>query len=295
MSPCTQKNETYLNRSADSFFRKKAKEFAAVKKSGRTRLHDAVPITLGEEFGAYAENLRRAARRLEDCEPALLEIQLGGTAVGTGINAHPDYAPRAVKKLARLTGLDPREAKNKIASQQSLGDFLAVSSALRGLCVELNKICNDLRLLNSGPHTGFYEIELPAMQPDSSIMPGKVNPAMAEMVNMVCFHVIGRVRGARDVRRSRAARSQRHDAVRRLRAFRGFRRADRSARNLPRKMRARNQGAPEICANFAERSVGQAALLNGERGFMGAAEIAMGAIEENKSVPETLGEKKLNK
>jgi aspartate ammonia-lyase len=279
---------------ADSFAAK-AKEFADIEKSARTHLHDAVPITLGEEFGAYGENLRRTSARLKSCEEFLLEIPLGGTAVGTGLNAHPDYAGIAVKKLSKITRLDLREAKNKTASQQSLGDFLAVSAALRGFCVELSKICNDLRLLNSGPHTGIYEIELPAQQPGSSIMPGKVNPGMAEMVNMVCFHVTGKDTA---IAMCAEAGQLELNVMMPYVAYALFESLDLLAKALKtfdekcvREIKAHR----EICKNFAERSVGQAALLNEERGFMGAAEIAMQAIEENKSVQEIIGGEKLQK
>ena len=135
----------------------------------------------------YRTRGRSPARRRRP----LLEVPLGGTAVGGGHNAHPDYARLAVKRLGEITGLRLTEARNRFQSMQSLGDFVALSGALRGLAVEMGKIANDLRLLNSGPRTGLAEIELPAVQPGSSIMPGKVNPSVPEMVNMVCFHVIG--------------------------------------------------------------------------------------------------------
>ncbi|HEY0458445.1 MAG TPA: aspartate ammonia-lyase [Pyrinomonadaceae bacterium] len=283
-----------LDKLTDSF-RQKAKEFAAVEKSGRTHLHDAVPMTLGEEFGGYAENLHRATKRLEAQEEFLLEIPLGGTAVGTGLNAHPDYAEIAVKKLSRITNLDLREAKNKIQSQQSLGDFLAVSSALKNYCVEISKICNDLRLLNSGPHTGIYEIELPAQQPGSSIMPGKVNPAMAEMVNMVCFHIIGKDSA---IAMCAEAGQLELNVMMPYAAYALFECLDiltKAVKTFDEKCVRDIKAHPEICRQFAERSVGQAARLNEERGFMGAAEIAMRAVEENKSVQEIVGEENLNK
>ena len=169
----------------------KADEFADVVKSGRTHLHDATAMTLGQEFGGYADNVARAAERLRAAEAPLLEIPLGGTAVGTGVNTHPDYARVATARLGEITGLALREARNRFQSMQSLGDFVALSGALRSLAIELSKIANDLRLLSSGPHTGLDEIELPAVQPGSSIMPGKVNPVIPEVVNMVCFRVIG--------------------------------------------------------------------------------------------------------
>jgi len=283
-----------LDKLCDSFDAK-AEEFADVEKSARTHLHDAVPMMLGEEFGAYAENLRRAAGRLKNCEDFLVEIPLGGTAVGTGLNAHPDYAKLAVKKLARITKIDLREAKNRVASQQSLGDFLAVSGSLRALSVELNKICNDLRLLNSGPHTGFYEIELPATQPGSSIMPGKVNPGMAEMVNMVCFHVIGR-----DAALAFCADAGQLElnVMMPYTAYALFESLDvlsKAVETFDEKCVREIKAHREICQTHSDRTVGRAALLNEERGFMGAAEIAMRAIDENKSVPEIVGAEKLGK
>jgi aspartate ammonia-lyase len=282
-----------LDKLSDSFD-KKAKEFADIEKSARTHLHDAVPMTLGEEFGGYAENLRRATERLKDCESFLLEIPLGGTAVGTGLNAHPDYAKFAIENLSRITQLKLREAKNKIAAQQSLGDFLALSGALRSFCVEISKICNDLRLLNSGPHTGFYEIELPAQQPGSSIMPGKVNPAMAEMVNMVCFHIIGKDAA---IAMCAEAGQLEVNVMMPYVAYALFECLDvltKAVVTFDEKCVKEIKAHREICQNFAERSVGQAARLNEERGFMGAAEIAMKAVDENKSVSEILGEENLS-
>jgi len=280
-----------LKNLADSFDAK-AKEFGTVEKSARTHLHDAVPMTLGEEFGAYAANVRRAAERLKSQEEFLLEIPLGGTAVGTGINAHPDYAGYAVENLSKITKLRLTQAKNKIQSQQSLGDFLALSGALRSLAVEISKICNDLRLLNSGPHTGFYEIELPALQPGSSIMPGKVNPATAEMMNMVCFHVIGKDAA---VAMCAEAGQLELNVMMPYVAYALFECLDvmtKAVKTFDEKCVSQIKAHPEICRNFAERTVGQAALLNEKLGFMGAAEIAMKAIDENKTVKEILDEQK---
>jgi aspartate ammonia-lyase len=176
-----------------------------------------------------------------------------------------------------------------------LCDFLAVSAALRGFCVELSKICNDLRLLNSGPHTGIYEIELPARQPGSSIMPGKVNPAMAEMVNMVCFHIIGN-----DAALALCAEAGQLElnVMMPYVAYALFESIDvltKALKTFDEKCVRDILAHREICQNFAERSVGQAALLNDERGFMGAAQIAMKAVEENKSVQEIIGAEKLQK
>jgi len=172
-------------------FEAKSREFADVVKSGRTHLQDAVPITLGQEFSGYASVIRHGIRRVESCRPHLAELPLGGTALGTGINADPRFAPHAIQELSRLTGLSFRRAENAFESMQNRDAAVELSGALRTIAVGLMKIANDLRLLTSGSRTGLNEIELPATQPGSSIMPGKVNPVIAEAVNMVSAQIIG--------------------------------------------------------------------------------------------------------
>jgi aspartate ammonia-lyase len=169
----------------------KAREFDAVLKTGRTHLQDAVPMTLGQEFGGYAANVAHAAKELERSSKQLLELNLGATAVGTGINAGNDYTTHAVRNLASYTGVPVRPAVNRFRVTQSMGDVLGYSGALRRLAAEVGKIASDLRLLSMGPRAGIAEIRLPAVQPGSSIMPGKVNPSVPEMVNQVCFQVFG--------------------------------------------------------------------------------------------------------
>ena len=169
----------------------KAKEFDHILKSGRTHLQDAVPIRMGQEFGAYAAAIRKNREGLEGCIPALLELGIGGTAVGTGLNAEPAYITAIIEELSIATGFPLIASSDLFESMQNMDPFLALSSALRRTAVNLGRIANDLRLLASGPRTGFDEIRLPPIQPGSSIMPGKINPSMAEMVNMVCFQVIG--------------------------------------------------------------------------------------------------------
>jgi aspartate ammonia-lyase len=169
----------------------KASQFEHVMKVGRTHLQDAVPMTLGQEFGGYAACIARGADDLEQAAAQLHELNLGASAVGTGINAGTDYATAAVENLARDTGLALRPAANRFRVTQSMGDVLAYSGAMRRLAVELGKVASDLRLLSMGPRAGISEIALPAVQPGSSIMPGKVNPSIPEMVNQVCFQVIG--------------------------------------------------------------------------------------------------------
>jgi fumarate hydratase, class II len=267
-------------------FDTKADEFADVRKAGRTHLHDATPITLGEEFRAYGGNVGRVAERIRSLEQPLLELPLGGTAVGNGVNTKPEYPRLVVRRLAEITGLALREAEDRIQLTQSVGDFVALSSAVRAAAVELSKIANDLRLMNSGPHTGLAEIELPALLPGSSIMPGKVNPAVAEMLNMACFHVIG------------------HDAAITLCAEAGQLEINvmmpyiayallesleilaTAVRHFEERCVRLVQAKRDRCAEYAERSVGLAALHNEKLGFMGAAELAQRAIDTGKTIGE---------
>jgi aspartate ammonia-lyase len=171
--------------------RMKGAEFDHILKSARTHLQDAVPIRLGQEFTAYAITIDRDRDRLVEAAAYLREMNLGGSAAGTGINTHPDYAATVVRHLCEASGLALRPAVNLVAAMQSMADFAALSGAVRTLALDLIQIANDLRLLSSGPRTGLGEIALPALQPGSSIMPGKVNPVIPEMTNMVCFQVVG--------------------------------------------------------------------------------------------------------
>ncbi|HKZ94145.1 MAG TPA: aspartate ammonia-lyase [Candidatus Bathyarchaeia archaeon] len=179
-----------LERLADAF-EKLGKKNADVIKSGRTHLQDALPVTLGQEFTAYAEAIRNARVQIAERSRRLEELALGGTAVGTGVNAHPRYRRIAIAELSRMTGLQLKQAKNSFEALQSRNAIAAVSSGLKELALELIRIANDLRLLSSGPTTGLAEIELPPVQPGSSIMPGKVNPVMAECLDMIGFQVVG--------------------------------------------------------------------------------------------------------
>src|SRR5665648_242439 len=172
-------------------FAEKARDFDQVVKSGRTHLQDAVPIRLGQEFGAYRVTVLKAIDALSAAADALLALNLGATALGTGTNSDPQYRALVIEELRGLTGWEVRAPADYFQITQSHDDFVRFSGALRGVAVELAKIANDLRLLSSGPDAGFGDILLPAVQPGSSIMPGKVNPVMAEMLDMVAFRVIG--------------------------------------------------------------------------------------------------------
>ncbi|HBX38240.1 MAG TPA: aspartate ammonia-lyase [Pseudohongiella sp.] len=172
-------------------FAGKRDEFKDIIKMGRTQLQDAVPMTLGQEFGAYATTLGEDIERIGGMYDLLLEVNLGGTAIGTGINADPRYAVLAVDHLARIAGYPMRLAADLIEATSDMGAFVLFSGMTKRLAVKLSKICNDLRLLSSGPRTGLFEINLPPQQPGSSIMPGKVNPVIPEAVNQVAYQVIG--------------------------------------------------------------------------------------------------------
>jgi len=169
----------------------KSGEFDGIVKAGRTHMQDAVPIRLGQEFGGYAETVRKDILRIERASEALLNLPIGGNALGTGINAKAGFRKKVLREIRNITGIKFKGCDNLFEGIQNVTPALEVSASLRGAAVSLTKIANDLRLLSSGPRTGFAEIRLPAVQPGSSIMPGKVNPVMAEMMNMVCFQVIG--------------------------------------------------------------------------------------------------------
>ncbi|MFP1624325.1 aspartate ammonia-lyase [Streptomyces sp. 5K101] len=174
-----------------SAFAVKAEEFADVLKMGRTQLQDAVPMTLGQEFATYAVMLAEDHKRLTEARELIREINLGGTAIGTGLNAHPEYAALACRHLRTITGLPLTVADDLVEATQDAGAFVQLSGVLKRIAVKLSKVCNDLRLLSCGPRAGFAEINLPAVQAGSSIMPGKVNPVVPEVVNQIAFEVIG--------------------------------------------------------------------------------------------------------
>ncbi len=169
----------------------KAFEFDDVLKSGRTHLQDAVPLRLGQEFGAYSTAVQHDLERIIRAGDGLRRLGIGGTAAGTGLNAHPEYHTRMVQKISEITGLQLQTSPDLFEFMQSMADIVDFSAALRTLAVTLTRIANDFRLLSSGPSTGLDEIHLPPVQPGSSIMPGKINPVMAEMLNMAMYHIQG--------------------------------------------------------------------------------------------------------
>jgi fumarate hydratase class II/aspartate ammonia-lyase len=272
-----------------------AKAEAKTVKSGRTHLQDAVPTTLGREFGAYAYTLRRCAARLADTRAGLCEIGLGGSAVGTGLNTSPGYAERVARELATLTGEAIRPSPDLSAQMQSMTDLLALSNAIRALTLEVTRISNDLRLLASGPRTGFAEILLPAVQPGSSIMPGKVNPVMFEMLNQVCYQVLGQDHAVALMTQAGqlelnvmmpALGSALFDAMDWL--THALDAATRQGLTGLRVDRAR-------CRDYAHTSVGLATLLNTAIGYSAAAEVAKESQNSGRPVRDIVAERGLMK
>jgi aspartate ammonia-lyase len=243
-------------------------------KSGRTHLQDAVPTTIGREFNAYAWTLTRCARRLELTREPLCSIGLGGSAAGTGLNTSPAYAERAAAELARLTGEAIHPASDLAAQMQSMTDVQALSSALRDLALELTRISNDMRLLASGPRTGIGELQLPPVQPGSSIMPGKVNPVMFEMLNQVCYQVIGQDAA---VAAMTAAGQLELNVMMPALGSALFDAMDWLTNAINAATEKNLEGITidrERCAEFLHASVGLATLLNTRIGYAAAAEIA---------------------
>ncbi|TEU13028.1 MAG: aspartate ammonia-lyase [Anaerolineales bacterium] len=271
----------------------KAAEFDRVIKSGRTHLQDAAPMRLGQEFGAYAQAIRLDAARVARASKDLKRLGIGGTAVGTGLNSHPDYHLAMVARLSELVGIDFRSSGNLFESMQSTADFLASSSALRTLAVSLTRIANDLRLLSSGPTTGLGEITLPPVQPGSSIMPGKVNPSMAEMLNMVCYQVMGNDQTIMAC--SQAGQLELNVMIpiigyNLLQSFEILTNAihvftERCVRGI--------QANVERCRQLAEGSIGLATALNPYIGYSAAAEVAQEALSRGVSLRRVVLERGL--
>lgn len=270
-----------------------AKREATTVKSGRTHLQDAVPTTIGREFGAYAWTLRRCAADLAGARPTLCEIGLGGSAVGTGLNTAPGYVENVAAELARLTGELIRPASDLAAQMQSMHDLVALSSAIRALALELTRIGNDMRLLASGPRTGFGEIELPAVQPGSSIMPGKVNPVMFEMLNQVCYQVLGQ--DAAVALLAQAGQLELNVMMPALGsalfdAMDWLTNAINAATQKNLKGLRINR---ERCRELAHTSVGLATLLNTSIGYAAAAEVAKESERTGRPVREIVAERGL--
>jgi aspartate ammonia-lyase len=271
-------------------FADKANAFKEIIKSGRTHLQDAVPITLGQELRGYAAALRQSADLIEQGMAPLCELCLGGSAVGTGLNSHPEYREEVVKRLAKLTGLPLVPAEDPRRAMQSMQPVAHFHAAVRNLALELTRIANDLRLLSSGPTTGLGEIVLPAVQPGSSIMPGKVNPVMAECLNMVCFEVIG---NDTTVAMAAQAGQMELNVMMPLLAHKICSSCAILISYLPIFQAKCVEGItakPERCLDYFENSVGLATVLNPLIGYLKAAEVAKEAEKSGKSILQVVRE-----
>lgn len=281
---------TALKEIEDSF-RAKADEFDSVIKSGRTHLQDAPPLRLGQEFKAYAQTLAKCRAFVDNASQSLLELGLGGSAVGTGLNTIPGYSKLAVKHLSRMTGFALKRAEDLREAMQSMRPIAEVSSALRNLALEMNRISNDLRLLSSGPKTGLAEISLPPIAPGSSMMPGKVNPSMLEMMNMVCYQVIGC-----DLVISGAVQAGQLElnVMMPVMAFNlifMIQIMGNALKQLKEKCIDGIKANVEQCRMYAESSMGLATALSPYLGYDRVAELAKEAFRTGKSLVEVIEEK----
>ncbi|MCC6259369.1 MAG: aspartate ammonia-lyase [Anaerolineales bacterium] len=274
-------------------FAEKALEFKDILKMGRTQLQDAVPMTLGQEFSAYAVMLEEDQQRLREGALLIQEMNLGATAIGTGINAHPDYANLARKYLSQVTGIEYITAGNLVEATQDVGAFVQLSGVLKRVAVKLSKICNDLRLLSSGPRTGLNEINLPAVQAGSSIMPGKVNPVIPEVVNQIAFLVIGN-----DVTVSFAAESGQlqlnaFEPIIAHSLFDSLIYLKNGCLTLTEKCVRGITANKEHLAEMLNKSIGIVTALNPIIGYENASAVAKEAYETGKGVAEVVLEKGL--
>jgi aspartate ammonia-lyase len=272
----------------------KAREFGRIVKSARTHLQDAVPIMLGREFKGYSTAIFKSRVRVECTIDALTELGIGATAAGTGINTPPGYRREVIYALKRITaikGLKPSE--DMVEAISSMLDFQRLSSELKGLALQLIRLANDLRLMSSGPRTGFNEITLPAVQPGSSIMPGKVNPVLAEMLNMVCFQVVGN-----DLTVSMATQAGQFELnvmmpVISYNLLQSIEILKNSISVFTSKCVKGIKANPERCKEMAENSIGLAAVLNPYIGYDAAASIVNDALKKKKTIREIMTEKEI--
>jgi len=274
-------------------FRAKGKEFAPILKMGRTQLQDAVPMTLGQEFEAFAETLAGEARTLESIQRVLCETNMGATAIGTGLNAPEGYAEKCTAHLAAITGFPIHLATNLIEATQDTQAFVLYSSCMKSLAIKLSKVCNDLRLLSSGPRCGFREINLPAKQPGSSIMPGKVNPVIPEVVNMVCFRVIGS-----DLTVTMAAEGGQlqlnvFEPVIAACIFEAQTLFINAARTLREHCVDGITANADVMQHYVNYSIGTVTALNPVIGYERATELAAEAMKSGRGIMELIREKKI--
>ena len=274
---------------------KKVQEFADIVKPGRTHLQDAVPITLGQEFSGYAAMIDHGMERIEKSEASLLELPIGGTAIGTGLNAPPDFERLVIQRINAITGMTFVPSRNKFEALQSRDAAVETSGAVRTVAVSLMKIANDLRLLSSGPATGFAEIGLPAVQPGSSIMPGKVNPVIPECVNMVCAQIIG---NDLSITIAGQAGTLELNTMMPLIAFNLLQSIEieaNAASTLAEKCVTGIRANRERCMQLAEKSYALVTAIAPSIGYDRSARIVKKAQEENKTIREVMIEEGISK
>ncbi len=274
----------------ESSLRRKARQFDRIVKAGRTHLQDAVPVRLGREFGAYALAVKKARIHLEQTARVLLELNLGGTAVGTGMNTHPRYRRLAIGALRRWLHLLLRPAEDMMERTQSLGDFARMSGSLRVYALELIRIANDLRLMASGPNTGFGEIDLPAIQPGSSIMPGKVNPVVPEMVDMVGFQVLGHDATVAYATQAGQLELNVMMPVLAYNLLQTMHLLTSASRVFARRCIDGIVAHPERCVHHAQRSLALVTALNPHIGYLNAAKIAKESLRSGTSIQQLVVE-----
>lgn len=269
----------------------KEKEFIDIIKSGRTHLQDATPISLGQEFSGYASIMKKHTEIVNDSRKYLLELGLGGTAVGTGINTPMHYRDVVIEELQKLTGMEFKKAENYFEAMQSMFPFVHLSNALANLSLDLIRIANDIRLLSSGPMTGLAEIKLPAVQPGSSIMPGKINPSIAEMLNMVCFQVVGN-----NTTISLAAQAGQLELnvmmpVINYNLLQSIEILTNAIAVFSEKCVKGIEANRKRCKNYAEQSISIATVLNTKIGYLKTTELVKEALEKNVTVKKLILEK----
>jgi aspartate ammonia-lyase len=274
-------------------FRAKAKEFSGILKMGRTQLQDAVPMTLGQEFAAFGETLAGEVRALEVIQGVLSETNMGATAIGTGLNAPFGYAEKCTEHLAKITGLPIHLAPDLIEATQDTQAYVLYSSCMKSLAIKLSKVCNDLRLLSSGPRCGLNEINLPARQPGSSIMPGKVNPVIPEVVNQVCFRVIGS-----DLTVSMAAEGGQlqlnvFEPVIAACIFEAQKMFINAARTLRVECVEGITANADVCRHYVDYSIGTVTALNPVIGYDRSTALAAEAMKSGRGILELVREKKV--
>jgi aspartate ammonia-lyase len=272
-------------------FRAKGKEFANILKMGRTQLQDAVPMTLGQEFNAFARTLADEVRALEAIKTVLCEISMGGTAIGTGLNAPEGYAQKCADHLAKITTLPIRLAPDLIEATQDTQAFVLYSSALRSLAIKLAKVGNDLRLLSSGPRCGLFEINLPATQPGSSIMPGKVNPVIPEVTNMVAYRVMGNDIVVMLSAEGGQLQLNAFEPVIAAVIFESQTLFVNGANTLRKHCVEGITANEDVCKHYVESSIGTVTALNPVIGYDKATELAAEALKSGDGILELVREK----